>query len=286
MSGEAAWSPDGTYFAAQSIRSSVGRHVSAIVLHNTMSNERREFVPRLGWALQHLHWSPDNRWLVVESGDGEGRQGLYRIDVGTKSTVDGSKIYFRRDATTENQGVLVEHDLQSGAERVLFDEWARDLYLSADGRSLTFVRLLPEGKRPPETYVVAVRDLATGADREVVRRARLRPAGLSSDGRFAGVTTSEEGASAKYDTVLFIPTSGDEAREVFRAPKGQSASVLAAIPNGEALLVRTSAGTPTVPGELWWFLWPPASLNASLRKPVRTLPQRGSVPTDAAWPMR
>jgi hypothetical protein len=68
----------------------------------------------------------------------------------------------------------------------------------------------------------------------------------------AAVSTAAAGPSAKYDTVVAIPITGGDPREIFKAPAGHSASVLAWAPRDEALLIRTSTGSATVPGELWW----------------------------------
>ena len=271
--GEQGWSREGRYFAAESVRPSAGGNgISTIRVLNIDSMERREIDFRVGQA-QNLHWSPDGGSLVAEGGDPDGRRGIFQVDVrtgdmkpiaiaparsrirmvNTKWSSDGSKIYFRRDAATENEGSLVEHDVSSGTERTLFDEWARSIHLSADGRYLTFVRLLPAGKRPPDAAVVTVRDLLTGTDRELTRRAQFGALAWSSDGRFA-TSMSGQTSGTQVDTIVVVPTTGGESREIFKAPAGQAARVLAWTPANDALLVRTamSAPTPTPPGEIWW----------------------------------
>jgi anti-sigma regulatory factor (Ser/Thr protein kinase) len=130
-----------------------------------------------------------------------------------------------------------------------------------------------------ESVAIAVRDAGIGiAPQEqraifgkFVRGARAKADRIAGTGlglaivdhvvqAHGGTTTVrsalDQGSTFTITLPVFIvlPTTGAEPREIFKAPAGQSARVLAWTPANDALLVRTymASPTPTAPGEIWW----------------------------------
>ena len=95
----------------------------------------------------------------------------------------------------------------------------------------------------------------TGQDRELFRRNGLGELFASPDGRFAAAAASSGQAGADgFDSVLIVPTTGGEPREVFRPGSGKTVRVLAWTPSADALLVRVSQPSmPAGAGQVWWI---------------------------------
>ncbi|MBI4472551.1 MAG: PD40 domain-containing protein [Acidobacteria bacterium] len=95
-----------------------------------------------------------------------------------------------------------------------------------------YPQLSPDGKKlySLHGYSVVERDLASGSEREVIRRDPLFAPMLSPDGRFLAATSLDE--TTKSSVLLLISVSGGEPRELIRVSQPQS------------LLLRCIAWTP------------------------------------------
>jgi Tol biopolymer transport system component len=130
-------------------------------------------------AFGPIRWMPDGVSLVAF---GLGKVGIYRLD-----TLTGNASPIILDPTISSQ----------------------DFALSPDGKMLYYSR----------RQVFIERDLATGREREIIRRPSLGSLNLSPDGKYIATPASEFSPNARV--VLLIPTGGNEAvRELIRVPYG------------------------------------------------------------------
>jgi len=210
------WSPDGKYLAYISNRrqTSIDR---VLAIQFVETGQVREFRPKLS-NFQRLRWAPDGRSLLFQGTDRKGRQGAYRIDAQTGEV--------RAIAVSEPGGGL---------------SWPQS---SQDGRKVYY------RKGAPDSMSLVERDLASGNEREIIRRNSLGAPSLSSDGRFIA-TTYNDGAT-KSSVVLLIPVSGGEPRELLRVSQPQSLDQFVAwMPDGRAVLVNKSLNESGDQRELW-----------------------------------
>jgi len=147
----ADWSRDGTWIAY--IQERPGAR-SKLVLESLDTRAKRTFDPPIQ-GFDRPRWTPDGG-LILQGGDAEGRQGLFRVDgqsgevtpiivptdgtsaVQASVSPDGTRIIYCRQGARES--AVVERDLASGTERELLRRGRIDgLSLSPDGRRLTFV---------------------------------------------------------------------------------------------------------------------------------------------------
>lgn len=152
------WSPDGKSLAYISNRSVTSRD-RVIVIRSLDDGRTRELRILLNYSGQ-LRWTPDSRAFILAAKDLRGRDGVYRIDAQTGAltqlvslsseagsmiaqiSADGTKLYYwRGEVLRATPGsAYVEHDLATGAERVIFaDGWPVYPSLSPDGRYLVGV---------------------------------------------------------------------------------------------------------------------------------------------------
>jgi Tol biopolymer transport system component len=219
------WSPDGKYLAYASLRGSgsvASRHF-VIGIRSVETGQIRELAPSPGFfLLDSLVWAPDGRSLFAGGQDAKGREGIFRVD-----------------AQTGQATVVVPRGGNDGP---------RFVACSPDGKKL-YYRSHPPGAR--ESAVVE-RDLASGEERELIRKTFVGAFRLSLDGRYVAAGIAD--AVAKYAAAVLIPVSGGKAKELMRVdglnnPVGFSSQVIAlagwAPDSRSVLLAKISpAGVP------------------------------------------
>lgn len=221
------WSPDGKYLAYVSERSSSGAGVVFVIQSADTGRTVRELPAKLNGL---AGWSPDGRALLGVGRDDKGRSGSFRIDVETGETT-----------------LLFGHPSITTLHWPVWD---------TDGRGVYYVSRVP-GK--PDV-IFRHRDLASGSEKDLIRKPSLGGIGLSPDGRY--VATSGVDNLTGSRVILLIPTSGGEPRELMRVPadvpsgdladntKGQRIGAATWMPDSRSLIVRKSlAGAEEA--ELW-----------------------------------
>ncbi len=182
-----SWSPDGKYLAYLSERGRTGSANPVLVIR---SAETSEVVRELRVKLSNLYsnlWAPDGRSLFLQGRDFKGRWGTYRMDVQT-GDLSPFILHERRD--------------------LLYPTW------SPDGKSLYFSRQISGGKE----FAVIQRDLASGSEKEVIRRAFVVANKVSPDGQYIAASSVDPSTNSR--TKLLIPTAGGEPREIMRVATG------------------------------------------------------------------
>lgn len=84
--------------------------------------------------------------------------------------------------------------------------------VSLDGKTLYLRKTVPKS----DDIIIAARDIASGAEREVIRRADLAQINLSPDGRFIATPASDTATNSRV--MLLIPTGGGQPRVVMSVP--------------------------------------------------------------------
>jgi Tol biopolymer transport system component len=229
------WSPDGKYLAYASVRgsgSAASRHF-VLGIRSVETGKTRELAPSPGFfILDSLKWAPDGRSLFIAGQDAKGRDGIFRVDA------------------------------QSGQSEVV---------VPGAGLNGVFVACSPDGRKlyyrshasgAPQAAVVE-RDLASGTERELIRKTFVGAFRLSPDGRYIVANISDP--SAKYAAAVAVPVSGGEPRELMRIDEtryitGFSGQLVAAAgwaPDSRSVLIAKYSpagdgkrGKP----ESWWLV--------------------------------
>ena len=173
-------------------------------------------VRRLARTLPYVtppKWAPDGSSLLAAGRDPKGRDGVYQID------------------------------LQSGSASpiVYTTSLGADPRWSPDGRKIYYVKRAA----PPS---ILERDLASGAEREVIRRPGMwTEVNLSPDGRYLAVQTGAFALTMER-TLLLVPVAGGEPRELLRLKDPDQWGRMGTTswtPDGKAILKvkRTASGT-------------------------------------------
>jgi Tol biopolymer transport system component len=184
-----AWSPDGA-FLAYAVQGLDGYD---LVIYSADTGEDRTLRPDLG-LVQRLAWAPDGRSLYV-AGAYQGRNGLYRMDLASGSLAP----------------VVL-----AGPR----DHWVSFPTPTRDGRTLYYTQLRHDGAS------VLARDLATGAEREVLPQMGVNLS-LSPDERYLA-------AWLHGGHVGVVPVEGGEPRILHEVDGGVAHSVAWA-PDGHIL---------------------------------------------------
>ena len=182
------WSRDGKFLAYVS-RRDVGSREAVIGIRSMDTGHVREVRPQLNTISYYpaTEWSPDGRAFVVQGTDPKGRDGIFRIDA---QTGDVSPIVLAQQPDESLGG----------------PKW------SPDGSKIYYRRSIPGVTDP----AFIERDVVSGADRQIIQRGRgsLAALDLSPDGRW--IATVNQNASGGFSTLLVIPVTGGEPRELFR----------------------------------------------------------------------
>jgi Tol biopolymer transport system component len=188
-----AWSPDSKELAYVSQRGQLnspaaGDRFSALVIRSDDTGASRELQPELTFFFAPS-WSPDKRSFLVQGRDLQGRTGIFQIDA------------------------------QSGAVRTVLTadkELATSPVWSPDGKRFYYNRR-PWGPHPAY-YAFVEHDLATGAERELLRRLVVGGLRLSPDGQYIGTPSIDPATNSRV--LLLIPTSGGEPRVLMSVASG------------------------------------------------------------------
>jgi Tol biopolymer transport system component len=225
-----SWSPNGKYLAYVSARGRSGTTRVIVVRHSDTFGLVREIPLRLQRA-EMSGWEPDSRGLLVAGRDLiSGRSGSFRADVATGEV----SFIFGTPQTAPLQ----------------MPTWSRD------GHTLYFWRW----NQADGLYSFVARHLATGTERDLVRRPFLGGLLLSPDGRFLATETVDTATNERV--LLLVPTDGSTARELMRTPSGVAPGDLRRVdrgarvgpaswaPNGDAVIARLTR-QPEGSSELW-----------------------------------
>jgi Tol biopolymer transport system component len=171
---------------------------------------------------------------------------LWELSPETSWSPDGKTLSFRRHVRGV-EFLFVDLDVASGQEHLHLRLPGQDtlpLALSADRRTLFYQRPASEAAASKDIVLVS-RDLASGTEHELLRRASMGMRNdmlrLSPDGRL--VATVVDPSADKSSVVLVVPSAGGQAREVFRTNTVDGLSVALWARDGESLIVRTPAST-------------------------------------------
>ena len=177
---------------------------------------------------------------------------------------DGKRIYF---TTSGSRGQFVmEKDLTTATERELVIGGRSDFAgVSPDGLKVYYRKAAQaDGKRVPSGSALVERDLATGSEKPLTRRALVESAmvRLSPDGRFVAAVGRDDSSSA--DALLLIPVAGGPTREAMRVDRLRAPADGSAVdkpgldlyswgwaPDSQSILVKRRTGG-SAPPETWW----------------------------------
>lgn len=273
----AGFSPDGKYIAFMK-REGEGLHYNKLVIRSVLSDEVREFLPRIQAPLSPV-WIPGEQALVLRGTDKDGNQGLYRFDLRTSQATllvsktsspvalspDGKTMYYSPFVPGDS-GLrrMVARDLASGRERTIYTapvgSYIPAHSVSRDGRTLIAMSSpFAHGRIGGLPRGIITIDLATGAARSIT-------AGISYDStkqtvRAIGFTSDQHGfiamilapdAPAKPESMWRIPLNGGAPVSIGRPPADvELAGAGSAAPwlNADATRMVYVAGS--IRNELW-----------------------------------
>jgi Tol biopolymer transport system component len=124
-------------------------------------------------------------------------------------------------------------DTQTGVLSTLFLHERTDLLYpsySPNGKSLYFSRKISASNE----FALIQHDLASGMERELIRRAFLAPDKISPDGRYLAISAVDVPSGARVK--LLVPTDGGEPRELMRVTAGVAPGDLISYNKGIALM--------------------------------------------------
>jgi Tol biopolymer transport system component len=209
------WSPDGRQLAY--LWQEHGDARWQLAIGNLAGGDTR-VMPLPFAQVERLEWVPDSRTIMVFGRYGQ-HSGLFRFDL--------------RNA--EVTPVL------SGAEAP--DELRAHASFSPDGKTLFFAREIDAGSN---RWWLVARELVSGGERRVARLTRSSRqlasgwdlhVSVSPDGRTVAV--SEQDPESRTVNISVLPTSGGEAREVYRTARPiMGSGVLCWTPDGRHILFR------------------------------------------------
>lgn len=204
------WSPDGKRLAYLSQKKGVSGWEYSIKIYTTAeTRDVRELRPS-GLRPRDLRWTPDGGFLLLDDANG-----LYRVDL-----------------RNGEASLLAARPKGTGLTR---------LELSPDGKTLYYARQ-DGGER---AYLAL--DLASGKEREIIRRANFSGIYLSPDG--SSLVSSTTDPTTKASAAVIIPVNGGLPREVVRTNDGTEVELgVEWAPDSKSVLVQKPAG-PNV--ELW-----------------------------------
>lgn len=199
------WSPDGRHLSYESYY----LRDSNVLIINSAEGQTRELRPRLRY-FNFARWSPDGRAFLAQGTDFKGRQGIYRID----------------SQTGEVESIL----LSAPGEASMIPQW------SPDGQRIFYVRA-----NEARTNVALVeRDLASGAERELLRGLDVQWFSVAPDGKQLACATVDP---TTQEAALFIlGVAGGERRDLLRPNDGFGFPQWT--PDGRRIVLRKD-------GEIW-----------------------------------
>jgi Tol biopolymer transport system component len=221
------WSFDGKQLAHVTQRGGGQRAVSTIVIRSAETYQVIREFPKKITSL--AGWAPDGKSLLAV-GSHEGRHGAFRIGI--------------------DSGEISPLVLDAPGQAPIWSAaW------SADGKTLFLVRTSRDRGESTLSRV----DVPSGPEHQLLRRPFLGDVfgpSISPDGEYLTVPSVDLASNSR--TMLLVPTTGGEPREVMRIPSGAPAEALRNFNVGHAL------NAPTWAPDSSWFL---------LRKRARNQPQ-------------
>ena len=235
-----------------------------VVVQSLETSEKKLIKPgveiRLAGPMSPLRWAPDGRSFVVTGVDGQGRQGMFRIDSLTGEATfllhpaarsglttfdlspDGRKVFYLSSVES-----LYVWDSESGLERQLGDAVVWSWAVSPDGGQLAF---FGSGGRAEPTGLY-VMPSAGGSPRLLVRAADRRGAvAWSPDGRQLVYATPFDRSGAGTATTVRaefwrVPSQGGEPQPLGLTVDGMMAA-LRVHPDGQRIVYQTRRSSPEV----------------------------------------
>ena len=200
------WSPDGRYLSYVSYRL---RQANVLEIHSAETGQTRELRPRLRY-FNFPRWSPDGRSFITQGTDFKGRHGIYRIDAQT--------------------GQVEPIVLSAPGQESEIPQWA------PDGKRIFYRR--GDGAHKNDSLVE--RELASGAEREMLRGTDLRWFSVAPDGQHLACATIDP--ATKEDALLIVAVAGGDRRDLLRPGSGFGNPQWT--PDGRFILLRKE-------GEIW-----------------------------------
>jgi Tol biopolymer transport system component len=230
-----SWSRDGRYLGCRSLRDPI---VLPVVNVETGKIER-EIRPRMSFVAA-AHLSPDPRTFVVDGTDWKGRLGVFLLAPDTGDAIP----------------VAVSDDPNGSGkpDQVTNSDW------SADGKKIYYLKISGNGA----WRAFMEKDLASGAERELLRNWRLGSMRVSPDGKWIAMVNADSADSPKA-VVAISATGVQRIKELYRTKAGEDVRIDGWTPDGEALvgILPVSPGKPAGSGELWAM---PADESRTARK--------------------
>lgn len=156
---------------------------NAICIYSLENGDIKELYPKIG-KLSYPQWHPDGKSISLEGTDGEGRKGIYLMEVDSEKvspiiqieedeeiyahrwSVDGKTLFYTKGKPREKTSRIRIHDMSSGQDQELpgSPNDAKDIDVSPDGKLLVLLnrgvirgkrslRIIPaEGGEPQELY--------------------------------------------------------------------------------------------------------------------------------------
>jgi len=223
------WSPNGKYLAYVSARGRPEEAPVIVVRTADTGGLVREIEPKLQGG-QLAGWVPDSKSLLAVGRDLSGRRGTFRVDV---ETGEASFLFATPYSPTLSMPTL-----------------------SVDGQTLYYWNRINRGNE----HVFLARHLASGVEKELVRRPFLGVLFLSPDGRFLATETVDLNTNER--ALLLVPTDGTAPRELMRIAAGVAPSDLIRVdkgarvgpaswtPDSQSFIARLQR-EPEGPSELW-----------------------------------
>ena len=221
-----SWSRDGRYLGSISLRGQGTNKVLPVVNVETGKIER-EILPRMSFVAA-VHLSPDARTFVLDGTDLKGRNGVFLL---APDSGDAIPI-----AVSDDPIGAVKPD------QVGNSDW------SPDGKKIYYMKVAGNGG----WRALMEKDLASGAERELLRSWRLDPIRVSPNGNWIATVTAASANSPKA-TVAISLAAKPAVQELYRAEAGEDVRVVGWTPDGSVLVGRTpiQPTKPAATGELW-----------------------------------
>lgn len=195
------WSPDGRYMVYVSERPG---NRSSLAIQSVEKGLTRTLRLQMS-TVQRPRWAGESS-IIFQGREPKDRQGIYRVDV----------------QTGESFPLVISAPGES----------FRQPAVSRDGKLLFYLRMTDT-----DTSIIE-RNLASGRDREVLRKRTLAGLSVSPDGR--QLTFIEVDRSSRTSTLNVMPTDGGPARELFRSAEPGALQNLAEwTPDGQRVVFGT-----------------------------------------------
>ena len=201
-----SWSPDGKYLSYVSGRGRPDAPPVIVIRAGDTLALVHEFEQKLRRA-EISGWEPNSRALLAVGEDFEGRRGAFRLHLDT-----GEPTFLW--ATPASPGLSMP-------------AW------SADGHALYYWNRVNETEQ-----VFIAHDVASGTEKEIIRRSFLGPMLVSPDGRWLATETVDPSRNDRV--LLLVPPEGGKSREVMRVPAGVPPQRLNNVTGGGARVAPAS----------------------------------------------